>query len=65
MPASAIAATATGLTRAAGSDPAERTRTASPPSRRANAAAICDRPALCTHRNSTTGAPSPSPMRRC
>ena len=54
-PISAIAAATAGLTWLAGSDPAEVTRTASPPSRASKAAAICDRPALWVHMNSTSG----------
>ena len=54
-PISAIAAATAGFTWLAGSDPAEVTRTASPPSRASSAAAICDRPALWVHMNSTSG----------
>ena len=49
VPTSAIARTATGLMRSAGSDPAERISTASPARWRSQPAAICERPALCTH----------------
>src|SRR4051812_6156781 len=55
IPFSAIAATTAGLSCAAGSDPPEKTSRRSLPTARANAAAICDRPALWTHRNSTLG----------
>jgi hypothetical protein len=55
MPTSAIAATAEGLTWSPGSDPADRTSTASPARCRSQPAAICERPALCTHTNSTLG----------
>src|SRR5690349_2443924 len=54
-PTSAIASTATGLTCAAGADPADRTSTAPPDSADRNPAAICDRPALCTHTKRTLG----------
>src|SRR3712207_3257639 len=55
MPTSAIASTAAGLTCSAGSEPAERTSTASPPSARSQPAAIWERPALCTQTNRTLG----------
>src|SRR5919107_2640358 len=55
MPTSAIACTATGLIRSAGSEPAERTSTVSPASCRSQPAAICERPALCTQTNRTLG----------
>src|SRR5688572_10996826 len=55
IPTSAIAATAPWLTSAAGSEPAE-SAVAPEPARRSNhPSAICERPALCTHRNSTVG----------
>src|SRR5690349_1618653 len=54
-PTSAIACTATGLTCAAGAEPAGPTSTAHPASADRNPAAICDRPALCTHTNRTLG----------
>ncbi|OLT46140.1 hypothetical protein BJF88_04800 [Cellulosimicrobium sp. CUA-896] len=55
IPTSRMASTATGLMRSPGIDPADRTSTEPPPSSRRNPAAICDRPALCTHTNSTLG----------
>ena len=55
MPFSAIAATAAWLSSAAGSEPPEKTSTRSPARWRIQPAAICDRPALWTHRNSTLG----------
>src|SRR3712207_7168850 len=55
MPASAMAATATGFTRSPGIEPAERTSTASPARCRSQPAAIWERPALCTQTNSTLG----------
>ena len=54
-PTSAIAAATAGFTRSAGSDPADVTRTAPPASLASSAAAICDRPALWVHMNSTSG----------
>jgi hypothetical protein len=55
MPTSAMAATAAGLTSLLGSLPPDQA-TARSPARWANQPrAICDRPALCTHRNSTVG----------
>src|SRR3954470_19740397 len=55
MPTSAMAATAAGLIWSAGSDPAERTSTASPARCRSQPAAIWERPALCTQTNRTLG----------
>src|SRR5215211_3867450 len=55
MPSSAMACTATGFICSAGSDPAERTSTASPASWRRKPAAICDRPALWIQTNRTDG----------
>src|SRR5437763_5927223 len=55
IPASAIASTATGLTVLAGSEPPEKTSTWSPARCSSQAAAIWERPALCTHRNTTLG----------
>src|SRR4051794_21984755 len=55
IPTSRIAWTATGLSWPAGSEPAERTSTASSPNERSQPAAICERPALCTQTNSTVG----------
>ena len=55
MPTSAIAAIAAGLISLAGSEPPEHTATRSPARWRSQPAAICERPALCTQRNSTAG----------
>src|SRR4051812_9220831 len=55
MPTSRIASTTAGFTSSAGAEPAECTTTRSPPWCTRKAAAICDRPALCTHTNSTSG----------
>src|SRR4051812_31271974 len=55
MPTSAIASIAAGLTVLAGSEPPEKTSTRSPDRCFSQAAAICERPALCTHRNRTLG----------
>jgi hypothetical protein len=55
IPSSAMAATTAGLSVAAGSEPRDSTRTRSAACSRMSAAAICERPALCTHRNSTVG----------
>src|SRR5919197_2120860 len=55
MPHSSIAATTAGLIRSAGSEPAERTWTLPLAWWSSSAAAICERPALCTHTNSTSG----------
>src|SRR5512144_2175372 len=55
MPTSAMAATATGLTRSAGMVPAERISTASLASAVRKPAAIWERPALCTQTNRTLG----------
>src|SRR5262249_44930351 len=55
MPTSAIASTAAGLTVSAGSDPPENTSTRFAARCSSHAAAICDRPALCTHRKTTLG----------
>jgi hypothetical protein len=55
IPISAIAATTAGFTALTGSDPAEVTRTRPAAARASRAAAICDRPALWVHMNSTTG----------
>src|SRR6266480_2044518 len=55
IPTSAIASTATGLTVLAGSEPPEKTSTRSPTRWLSQPAAICERPALCTHRNRTLG----------
>ena len=54
-PISAIAAATAGFTWSAGSEPADVTRTAPPASLASSAAAICDRPALWVHMNSTSG----------
>jgi hypothetical protein len=55
MPTSAIAATAAGFTWSPGRLPAERTSTAPLDRAVRNPAAIWERPALCTHTNSTDG----------
>src|SRR2546430_7119252 len=55
IPTSVIASTATGLTVPAGSEPPEKTSTRSPARWSSQPAAICERPALCTHRNRTRG----------
>src|SRR5260370_13985570 len=55
IPTSAIAPTATGLIVLAGSEPPENTSTRSPTSWLSQAAVICERPALCTHRKRTLG----------
>src|SRR5512143_1462664 len=55
MPTSAMAATTAGLTVEAGADPAERTSTWPPARWVRKPAAIWERPALCTHTNSTDG----------
>ena len=57
IPTSAIASTAAALISLAGSEPPEYTGDAGRRRGGCNQpAAICDRPALCTHRNSTEGA---------
>jgi hypothetical protein len=55
IPTSASASTAAGFTASAGADPAERTSTVPWDRWVRNAAAIWDRPALCTHTNNTLG----------
>src|SRR3954454_4678706 len=55
MPSSSIASTTTGLMASAGAVPAERTMTRPLAWWSRRAAAICERPALCTHTNSTSG----------
>ena len=55
IPTSAIASTATGLIESFGAEPAESTSTRPCPSSRIKPAAICDRPALCTHTKRTVG----------
>src|SRR4051812_30523305 len=55
MPTSSMTARTAGLMVAAGADPAESTCTRAPAYRDISAAAIWDRPALCTHTNSTVG----------
>src|ERR1700758_5110976 len=55
MPSSAIAATAAGLICSAGSVPAQRTSMRSRARCVSSAAAIWERPALCTHTNKTLG----------
>ena len=55
MPSSAIASTTAGLISSAGAVPAERTTTRSPAWWASRAAAICERPALWTQTNSTSG----------
>src|SRR5215217_6164572 len=55
MPTSAITSIAAGLTVLAGSEPPEKTSTRSPARCLSQPEAICDRPALCTHRNITLG----------
>src|SRR5260370_11681221 len=55
IPISAIASMAAGLTVLAGSEPPEKTSTRSPARCLRQPAAICERPALCTHRNMTLG----------
>ena len=60
----AHALTANGLICDAGVEPAERTRMAPPPSARAKPAAICERPALCTHTNKTSGLGCGAPVIR-
>src|SRR5438128_1341841 len=55
IPTSAIASMAAGLTVLAGSDPPEKTSTRSPTRWLSQPPAICERPALCTHRNRTLG----------
>src|SRR5689334_19343742 len=57
IPTSAIASIAAGLTVLAGSEPPEKTSTRSPARWFSQPAAICERPALCTHRNRTLGLP--------
>src|ERR1700742_1749188 len=54
-PSSSIAATTAGLMVSAGADPAERTVTRPAAWWSSRAAAICERPALWTHTNSTSG----------
>ena len=58
IPRSAIAATAEGLTSMPGSEPPDQATAASPAKYSKNPSAIWLRPALCTHRNSTTWRPS-------
>src|SRR5687767_8049628 len=60
MPTSAIASTAAGFTCSAGSEPPEYATARSPASLVNHPRAICDRPALWTHRNSTLGGSSGS-----
>src|SRR4051794_19577271 len=61
IPTSAIASTAAWFTRSPGSEPPDHAM-ARPPARWLNhPSAICDLPALCTHRNSTVGTAS-SPL---
>src|SRR5215469_3586783 len=55
MPTSAMAWTTAGLSRSAGCEPAEVTRTLPAPSRSRSAAAIWERPALCVQTKSTSG----------
>src|SRR5438067_1755073 len=55
IPTSAIASTAAGFTVLAGSEPPEKTSTPSPDRCLSQPAAICERPALWTHRNRTLG----------
>src|SRR5579863_270950 len=55
MPTSAMASTTAGLRCSAGSVPAECTTTRPWAWRTMRAAAIWDRPALCTHKNRTSG----------
>src|SRR4249919_3776376 len=55
IPTSAMAATAAGFTSAAGSEPPDETSAPSPARCRSHPAAIWERPALCTHRNTTLG----------
>src|ERR1700730_7317217 len=55
IPTSAITATAAGLTSDPGSDPPDHAIARSPARALKNPSAICDRPALCTHRKSTAG----------
>ncbi len=58
MPTSAIAATAAGFTSSPGSEPPDHATARSPARCSNQPSAICDRPALCTQRNSTMGRPS-------
>src|SRR3984957_9441375 len=58
-PTSRIATTTAELRCSEGSDPAERTCTVPPARRSRSAAAICERPALCTHTKSTSGTVRP------
>src|SRR5262245_7176444 len=58
MPTSAMARTADGLTSLPGSDPPDHATARSPARWLNQPSAIWDRPALWTHRNSTTGLPS-------
>ncbi len=51
IPTSAMASTAEGLITEVGSEPPGQTVTLSPAMWRSQPAAICERPALCTHRN--------------
>src|SRR4051812_6095489 len=55
MPISAMASTTAGLMSSAGADPAERTTMRSPAWWVRRAAAICERPALWTQTNRTSG----------
>jgi len=65
MPTSAIAATAAVLISVPGSDPPDHTTAWSPARWRSQPAAIWERPALCTHMNSTLGtAEETEPSRR-
>ena len=57
MPTSAIAATARGVELAAGSEPPEQHADPVAAEVPQPARAICERPALWTHRNSTAGHP--------
>jgi hypothetical protein len=55
MPTSNIASTTAGFMESAGADPADLTSTLSPANLVSQAAAIWDRPALCTQTNKTEG----------
>src|SRR4051794_12213242 len=54
MPSSAMTCTTAGLMVSAGALPADRTWTCRPERQRSSPAAICERPALCTHTNRTS-----------
>jgi hypothetical protein len=58
MPRSAIASIAAGLISWLGSEPPDHATAASPANSVKNPIAICERPALWVHRNSTVGLPS-------